>query len=161
MKIKKNTFLISAIVILVVASFFFLSGSNLKNNKFTGNAINNEEIQVVKLWVDGGQYVLEPSNLKKDVLVVLEADVSRMPGCSKSVIISEFNVRKNFNSKDNSVKFIPNKAGTFYIACSMNMYKGTFTVLESDGTKSNYAQPLAAPSGGSCGAGGGGCGCGG
>ena len=161
MKIKKNTFLISAIVILVVASFFFLSGSNLKNNKITGNAINNEEIQVVKLWVESGNYVLEPSNLKKDVPVVLEADVTKMPGCSKSIIISEFNVRKNFNSKDNSVKFIPNKAGTFYIACSMNMYKGTFTVLENDGSKSNYVQPLAAPSGGSCGAGGGGCGCGG
>ena len=92
--------------------------------------------------------------------VRLEADVSRMPGCSKGIISSELGIRKTFSSNDNTLEFNPTKAGTFYFACSMNMYKGTLTVLESDGSKSNYVQTPAS-SGMTCGAGGGGCGCGG
>ncbi|MFH0830206.1 MAG: cation transporter [Candidatus Aenigmatarchaeota archaeon] len=119
-------------------------------------------VQTVKLSVSGGNYVLEPSTFKKGVPVRLEADLSKMPGCSKSVVISAFNVNKYLAPGDNVIEFTPDKAGTFNIACSMNMYKGTFTVLEPDGTRSNYAQPSSS-SGGSCGGGsGGGCGgCGG
>lgn len=147
------------VIVLIVAGSFLLSGSVAENNN-RGDVINNGNLQVVKLSVNNGKYILEPSTVKKDVPVKLEADVVNMPGCSKSIIISAFNVRKSFNTGDNTIEFIPDKSGTFYITCSMNMYKGTFTVLESDGTNSNYVQAL--PSGGgSCGAGGGGCGCGG
>ena len=83
-----------------------------------------------------------------------------MPGCSKSVVISAFNIRKVLSSDDNVIEFTPDKAGTFNIACSMNMYKGTFTILQSDGTKSNYVEQASA-AGRTCGGGSGGCGCGG
>ncbi len=56
--------------------------------------------------------------------------------------------------------FIADKSGTFNIACSMNMYRGTFVVLESDGTKSDYVEEKSSASGG-CGMGGGCGGCGG
>jgi plastocyanin domain-containing protein len=75
-------------------------------------------------------------------------------------VISAFNVRKTFTTASNTIEFTPDKTGTFNIACSMNMYRGTFSVVDSSGTKSNYVEP--APSGGgSCGGSGGGCGCGG
>jgi plastocyanin domain-containing protein len=83
-----------------------------------------------------------------------------MPGCSKSVVISAFNVKKNLNANDNIIEFTPDKAGTFNIVCSMNMYKGTFTVLQADGAQSNYVEKTST-AGATCGAGGGGCGCGG
>jgi len=156
----KNIYFLGIIFIIIAITGFFLLSGSVKDNIVTTGNVNSENVQVVKLSVNNGQYVLAPSSVKKDTPVKLEADISKMPGCSKSVVISEFNVRKTFTSKDNSVEFTPNKAGTFYITCSMNMYKGTFNVLESDGTKSNYIQALAAPSGGSCGMGGG-CGCGG
>lgn len=154
---EKNIFLIGIVIILAVAGFFLLSGSN----NITNNVINVNEnnVQVVKLSVQNGQYILDPSTIKKDIPVRLEADVSNMPGCSKSIVISEFNVRKTFTSKDNSIEFIPNKAGTFYITCSMNMYRGTFNVLGSDGVKSNYVQTISSSASNSCGASGG-CGCG-
>ncbi len=114
-------------------------------------------MQVAKLSVSGGGYILEPSTFRKGVPVRLEADLSNMPGCSKSVVISAFNVNKYLTPGDSVIEFTPDKAGTFNIACSMNMYKGTFTILESDGTKASYVQPSPA-SGGSCGGGCGGCG---
>ena len=162
--------MIGLIVIGLVLSIFFLTfGSSLENNVSGAAVINNlgenanieaGNEQVVKIYVEGSQYIFEPPSVKKGIPVRLEADISRMPGCSRGIIGSELGIRKNFNSNDNTLVFTPNKAGTFYISCSMNMYKGTLTVLESDGSKANYVQqPLA--SGSSCGAGGGGCGCGG
>ena len=156
MRIKKNTLYATGTILLIVIGTIFLT---LNFSKVTSQVINNnQEVQVIKLSVKNGQYILGPSQIKKDIPARIEADVSQMPGCSKSIVIPTFGVSKTFSSKDNKVEFIPDKAGTFNIACSMNMYKGKFTVLESDGTKSNYIENT--PSGrNTCGAGGG-CGCG-
>src|SRR3989344_206800 len=160
-KMKKNTMFVSMIFVILLVAGFFLIGGNLSSG-VSGATIGtvSGDVQIVKMYVKGSQYVFEPSSVRKGTPVRLEADISKMPGCSKSVISSELNIKKNFNSVDNTFEFTPNKAGTFYIACSMNMYKGTLTVLESDGSKSNYVQTPTA-SGSSCGANGGGCGCGG
>lgn len=163
MKIQKNTlYLLGTVLIILIGAVFLFSNSGNAVSPLTGNVIgnNNGEVQTVKLSVVGSNYVLEPSEIKKGTPVRIEADMAKMPGCSKSVVISGFGVSKTLTSNDNVIEFTPDKAGTFNIACSMNMYKGTFTVLETDGTKADYVeQKLSA--GSSCGMGGGGCGCGG
>ena len=174
MEIEKSTLKISLIAIVLVISMSFLIFGNVIGNSVSGEVVSNTidqniggnsviesgDVQVVKIHVEGSQYIFEPSSVKKGIPVKLEADMSRMPGCSRGIIGSELGIRKNFNSNDNTLTFTPNKAGTFYIFCSMNMYKGTLIVLESDGSKSGYVQK-ALPSGSSCGSGGRGCGCGG
>lgn len=159
---KNTTALIGIIAIVVIAAIFIFanSGSATITEKNVGS---NTNVQTVKLSVQGGSYVMNPSSLKKGVPVRIEADMSNMPGCSRSVVISAFNIRKNFAANDNILEFTPDKAGTFNIACSMNMYRGTFTVLENDGTKPVYVeQPSSTQQGSTCGmANGGGCGCGG
>lgn len=156
-------------IIIVLAAVFLLSGSSANPTGPTGNAIAsngnsgnvNGNVQVVQLYVQNGQYIMTPSEFKVGVPVRIEGDISRMPGCSKSIVISAFNIRKTLSSSDNAIEFTPDKAGTFNIACSMNMYRGTFTVLQNDGSKSNYTDTAAPATGASCGASGGGCGCGG
>jgi plastocyanin domain-containing protein len=126
----KNIYLIGIIIVLLVGFgiFMFVKSGNANT---TGNLINsNGEVQVVKLSVENGKYVMNPSELKINIPVRIEADLSNLPGCSKSIVIASFNVRKSFTSSDNTVEFTPDKAGTFNIACSMNMYGGTFVVLE-------------------------------
>lgn len=137
-----------------------LTGSGGANT--TGNIINQKgQIQIIKLSVQGSNYVLSPSEVKVGIPVRIEADMSKMPGCSKSIVISAFNIRKTVTTTDNVIEFTPDKAGTFNIVCSMNMYRGTFTVLENDGSKSNVVE-AASTTGGTCGgSSGGGCGCGG
>lgn len=156
-KMKNTFFIIVTILMISLFGYFIFFQGNLATGK---NILSNGEVQIVKLSVENGKYILDPSEIKKGVPVRIEADISKMPGCSKSILIPSFNVQKNLNSKSNIIEFTPDKAGTFNIMCSMNMYRGTFTVLENDGTKSNYVEK-ASTSGGSCGAGGGGCGCGG
>jgi plastocyanin domain-containing protein len=156
---KKNTLYgLGILILVVVAGLMFLNPGSASIKPDNGNG----EIQVVKLSVANGNYVLEPSELRKDVKVRLEADISDLPGCSRSIVIPAFGTSKTYTSTSNFVEFTPDKAGTFNIACSMNMYRGTFTVLDETGKKSDYVeQKLSTASTGSCGDSGGGCGCGG
>lgn len=152
------------VIVIVAAGVFLNSSSGIRNNTYnalSGNTIiTSGDVQVVRMHVEGSKYIFEPSSVKKGTPVRLEADISRMPGCSKSVISSELGIRKTFNSGSNALEFTPNKAGSFYIACSMNMYKGTLTVLESDGSKSSYVQTADSAGSSSSMCGTGGCGCG-
>lgn len=163
-----NMFILAAIAGLIVIASLFVTYAGINP---TGKAIDltgssnsastlDSNVQVVKFHVEGSQYLLEPSVVRAGSTVRLVGDISRLPGCSRSISVSEFGVKKTFTSAGDYVEFTPNKAGKFYIACSMNMYKGIFEVVNSDGTKSNYMQ--SAPTGGmTCGAGGGCEGCGG
>jgi len=159
MIIKKNALYgIGTILIVIIGiAFLSLSSSKIINSQVISN---NQDVQIIKLSVKNGQYILEPSKVKKDALVRFVADINNMPGCSKSIRMPAFEISKTFTSNDNIFEFTPDKAGTFNIACSMNMYKGTLTVLESNGAKSNYVEQKSS-AGSTCGAGGGGCGCGG
>ena len=152
-------------IIIFLSIIIWKQGLPISNEgALTGNSIANYngDIQTAKMYVEGIEYKISPSTFKVGVPVRIEADIARMPGCSKSIQIPGMNIKKSLTSKDNVIEFTPTRAGTFYITCSMNMYRGTFTVLQEDGTKSDYAE--SAPAGGhTCGgAGGGGCGsCGG
>jgi plastocyanin domain-containing protein len=122
-----NKWIIVIAAILVVGfGIFMIAGAG--NSKTNGNTVNSGDIQIVKLSVKGGSYIMSPSELKVGVPVKIEADMSSIPGCSKSIVISSFNIRKTVTSTDNTIEFTPDKTGTFNIACSMNMYRGTFTV---------------------------------
>ncbi|MGV8086369.1 MAG: hypothetical protein ACP5N1_01935 [Candidatus Woesearchaeota archaeon] len=145
-KIIRNV-IIFALLILIVAIVFVIftfsnnvnnsvasinsTSNNLGGSNIINGTINNQntgEFQTVKLSVTGGTYVLTPSVLKKDIPVRMEADLNSLKGCSRDVVISAFNVRKYVKAGDNIITFTPTKTGIINIACSMNMYRGTFTV---------------------------------
>lgn len=158
---KKNILFMALIAIIVLGiGYFMFSGGSSPTGKIIDDS---KEVQIVKLSVENGKYILDPPEIKKGVPVRIEADMSKMPGCSKSIVIASFNIRKTLNSKDNTIEFTPDKAGTFNIACSMNMYRGTFVILEDNGLKPTYVEQNI-QGGSTCGmatGGSGGCGCGG
>lgn len=122
-------------------------------------------VQEISLSVQGANYMPNPIRVKKGVPVRLIADLNSVAGCSRSIVIPEFGIRKVVGAGDNIIEFTPDKSGTFDIACSMNMYRGKIIVEEADGSVAASAAPAnaAAPAAAAtCGAGGkGGCGCGG
>jgi plastocyanin domain-containing protein len=121
----KNTMMIAIVIILIIGFGIFL----IKDSGAAGNGLNSDgKVQIVKLSVVNGNYVMNPSQVKVGVPVRIEADIARMPGCSKSFVIPSFNVMKVFTSTDNTVEFTPDKTGVFNVMCSMNMYRGTLTV---------------------------------
>jgi plastocyanin domain-containing protein len=183
MEMKKLILILAAIIIgtivLVSARNIAQGGVNTLNtanqntglqntgSQSTGNvATVTNGVQNVRLSLDNnGDYLLQPSVLKKGVPVKMEVDLSSVTGCARSIVIPSFNVRKGVSTGNNIIEFTPDKTGEFTIHCSMNMYRGTFTVVDENGQKSDFvetqASPSAAGSGGTCGiSAGGGCGCG-
>jgi copper chaperone CopZ len=117
-------------------------------------------VQMVQLSVQGSNYYPNPIRVKRGIPVQLVADINDMPGCSKSIVIPEFGVKKIVSATDNVIEFTPDKSGTFNFSCSMNMYRGQIIVEEADGSVAAYTGSAPAPSGGTCGGSGGGCSCG-
>lgn len=129
--IKRSILWKAAVVILIIILGFFV----LKGNFFgslTGNVIGtaDKDVQNAKLYMQNYEYKVEPAVLKKGIPVRMTVEVDSLVGCAKGVVIKDFGIRKSVSKTDNIIEFTPNKAGTIDIACSMNMYHGTFTVVE-------------------------------
>ncbi|MFA6213922.1 MAG: cupredoxin domain-containing protein [Candidatus Micrarchaeia archaeon] len=117
-------------------------------------------VQEVGIYVEGGTYYPNPIRVKKGIPVRLVADMSRFPGCSRSIVIPDFGVKKVVGAGDNVIEFTPGKSGTFSFSCSMGMYRGTIVVEEADGSVAAFTGDAPKATAGSCGMGSG-CGCGG
>lgn len=142
----KNFLIAGAIIIVVVLvaiaarNIFAKSSSvnsattvgttNLGNNAGSGNANNPDAVQDVKLSLVNYAYSAEPKILKKGIPVRMTVDLNTVVGCARSVTIPELGVRKNVGPGDNVIEFTPGRAGTFTIACSMNMYFGKISVTD-------------------------------
>ncbi len=157
-------FALFVVAVLVLFNNFSKAGVSASSGEGIALEGNSAKVagdaQVAKMRVVNGNYIIEPSEFKVGTNVRIEADISQLPGCSKSIVVPAFNIRKTLTERDNVIDFVPNKAGTFNIACSMNMYRGSFTILQPDGSKSNYVEQQQT-GGHTCGAKGSGCGCGG
>lgn len=133
MEIKKKTLARTvAVIVLIlfgVISAYAISGGQ-KQDQITGNVAITGEYQSVTLKFENYEYVLEPSTLKKGIPVRMEVELDSVYGCMRDIVIKEFNVRKYVREGDNIIEFLPNKAGTIGIACSMNMGRGKFLVVE-------------------------------
>jgi plastocyanin domain-containing protein len=123
MKISK----MGLLVFLIVSTAVFTACST-NNTTGTSSTGDSQDAQVVQVSIVGGTYVFAPAVLKKDVPVKLVFDTKTVVGCARSIVIPSFGVRGYIDEKNNVMTFTPTQAGTFNIACSMNMYRGTFTV---------------------------------
>jgi len=124
-------------------------------------APTNSGVQEVTISVQGSTYYPNPIRVKKGIPVRITADIANMPGCSKSVVMPDFGIRKVVSASDNIIEFTPTQSGTFSFSCSMNMYRGTIIVEEADGTVAANTGSAPKAAVGSCGGSSGGCGCGG
>ncbi len=150
---KSVMYMFAAFVAILAFGIIASAHSSFAPKSFVSSS---GEVQDVKLRFENYQYVMEPSSLKAGVPVRIEVDLSSVYGCMRDIVIPQFNVRKYVGEGDNIVEFTPDRTGTFWIVCSMNMGRGQFSVAEAgssaSGSKaSDYIEP--APTGG--------CGCGG
>ena len=161
--------------IAIVLSVFFFGTIGVDVNAGTGDITSKAtgyererddrvqgEAQKVLLKFENYQYKLEPSELQKGVPVRMEVDLDSVYGCMRDIVIPSFGVDKYVREGNNIIEFTPTKSGTFNIQCSMNMGRGKFSVVKSDGSKSAYVEEAENPAAGAtCGSSGGGsCGCG-
>ena len=149
-KSTKYIIWIGAIIVIGLIVFFFTTGifgtantvssqiGNNANNNLAGSGNQNNqanpqatgEVQQMTLKVVRGNYVTDPTTIKKGIPVRMTVDMTTFVGCSQDIVIPAFNVRKYVTTADNIIEFTPTKSGVINMMCSMNMYRGTFTVID-------------------------------
>lgn len=119
-----------AFVFFAVANALFFS-EKPSAGRLTGNVPlpGSGDAQVVYLSVQGGNYVLSQSTVQANRPVRFVADPQKLPGCSRSIAIPQFGIRKVFSASDNTLEFTPTQKGPLTISCSMGMYKTTVNVV--------------------------------
>lgn len=84
-----------------------------------------EDLQVVRVTVEGSAYLFSPSSVRAGHPVRLVFDPAGLPGCSRDVTLPDFDIAKVIAPGNETIEFTPEDPGTIAVACSMNMYRGT------------------------------------
>jgi plastocyanin domain-containing protein len=88
------------------------------------------KVQTVKLSVDDKGYVVTPDSVVKGIPVRMEVDLKTVKGCARTVVIGAVNVKKTVKEGETTIEFTPTKSGKIEFACGMDMFHGTFTVVD-------------------------------
>jgi len=112
------------IFFVVVAGIIYFG---LANKNVTGNIVSsNDSIQKITLSMKGNYYP-NTITVKEGIPVEITLD-STVNGCYRSFNIPELGISKYSSSPTDTIKFTPNKKGTFGFRCSMGMGTGTIIV---------------------------------
>jgi len=118
---KKTMFWIISIATVIIIAYFLISGNSL-----TGNA-TSDNIQKITLSFKNNY---SPNTITveagKPVEITLDSSVR---GCFRSFNIRELGVSYKSSNPSDTIKFTPNKKGSFEFACGMRMGTGTINVV--------------------------------
>ncbi len=124
---KNMFYLVSIIVLVVVAGFFLLKdGASKETTDISANTLPGD---VQKVTLSTKNYNYYPNTIKvqegKPVSITLDSSVT---GCLRSFTIKELGVSKYVKTPSETIDFTPTKKGTFRFACTMGMGYGTIIV---------------------------------
>jgi plastocyanin domain-containing protein len=134
--VKKNNYVKYSLVAIAALLVVLVAVLALKGTP-QQNAVTSQDTsvpfatgKVVNVGVTGSTYTFSPSQVKKGEKVSLVFDMSQVRGCARSIVIQDFGIRKILSEENKIIEFTPQSAGTVRVACSMNMYRGSFEVVE-------------------------------
>ena len=128
---NKNYFLkimILAVIglgVFILVKSFGLSASNASTDKESVA----KDVQVIQMVENGSGYTPNNFVIKKDVPVRLEIDAQQPYSCASTIVIPQLGIRKQLEAGKNIIEFTPAEVGTIKFSCSMNMYRGSFSVI--------------------------------
>lgn len=129
--------LIAVLVVIVLIGFavkvtvFGKQTASTNNNNDNGifrTRGGSGEIQEVTLSWKGSNYDPQIIRVNAGAPIRITADLEKITGCFRSLVIPDLGVRKYFKEGDNTLTFTPQKKGTFGFSCSMGMGRGTIIV---------------------------------
>lgn len=133
MMMKKNFFerygaYVFLAVILVAVAAIVIAKNSTGNSPLPAPDITggDAEVQVVNLGTSGFSYTPNPIIVQAGRPVKLVN--SGLQGCSVYVVQQQLGINANFANNEEYI-FTPKIKGTFTMACTMGMYKGTIQVI--------------------------------
>ena len=89
------------------------------------DAATEQDVQIVQVTVQESAYVFSPASVQADRSVRLVFDANGLPGCSKSVTLPDYDIKKTMVEGDATIEFTPSGEGPITVECSMKMFTGT------------------------------------
>lgn len=91
-------------------------------------------VQIVTSTLSSGQYPNITVQSGIPVKWIINAPEGSINGCNYKMYIQEYGVEHTFQTGENILEFMPDKAGTFQYSCWMGMIHGTISVADKSGT---------------------------
>ena len=92
------------------------------------NSATAPDVQIVQVTVQGNAYVFSPASVQAAKSVQLVFDPNGLPGCSRTVMLPDYDITKTIVEGDATIEFTPSGEGPITVQCSMNMFTGTLVV---------------------------------
>ncbi len=122
----KTIFIVIILSTLLIAGFFLFNNKSINGNIINDNSKNTEDIQKITLGFKGNYY---PNTIKVKQGIPVEITLdSSVKGCYRSFNIRSLGVSKSSSSPSDTIKFTPDKKGSFEFVCGMRMAYGTIIV---------------------------------
>jgi len=106
------------------------SSSSNVNSNVDPNVREENGVQVVYMKETGRGYEPNSFTIKKGAPVKWIINAQEPYSCAASLVLSQYNIRKNLVLGENIIEFTPNQVGRVRFSCSMGMYVGAFNVIE-------------------------------
>lgn len=68
----------------------------------------------------------------KKVKLIINVPKKYLTGCNNVIMINEFNIKKKLNVGENIIEFTPDKVGTYYMNCWMNIITNNIKVIDNE-----------------------------
>lgn len=131
----RTFFMVAGLAVIILGVFNISNASRLiswpTRETSTKEVQANGEYQEVRMTQGNAGYT--PSQFTVELgrpvrwIVTSESQFS----CASSLIMPEYSISKALKSGENIIEFTPTKVGKISFSCSMGMYRGDFTVVES------------------------------
>ncbi len=125
----KSFIYFSIIFLVAVGIIYFIANSGNSTGDIVNNAgnYNGGDIQKINIGFQGGNYYPDTIKVKEGIPVEVILDNS-VRGCFRSFNIKELGVSGYSSDSSQTIKFTPDKKGSFEFACGMRMGRGTIIV---------------------------------
>lgn len=167
----RRFFMATGLLVILLGSYNIVNASRLISfgPAAQGTVVSDLEPQVVTMTQSDSGYSPNSFTVEKGRPVKWVITSTNPYTCASSLVMRKYGIIKNLQKGQNVIEFTPTEVGTIPFSCSMGMYRGIFTVVDSNNSDGRAAAGqnvgaavAAAGTGGGCSAGGGGCGgCGG
>jgi len=137
-KISRGVIYIGVIISLLAIGSVFMNSYSVDTGGTTifqqtiqqpAQAAPSGGVQEITIKMEPIAYSPNYIVLKKDVPVKMTFQADKNAGCTRSIVMPAFNIRKTVAQGGTAtVEFTPTKTGTFPFSCSMNMARGTIVV---------------------------------
>lgn len=125
---KNTTLLVLAVLVIASIGFFIFRGGETPS---TGAAIDDGDksapAQTVTLSLKNGNYYPQSIHVKAGAPAAITLDKS-VTGCYRSLVIRGLGVSAYSKSPAETIRFTPEKPGTYRFSCIMGMGYGTLVV---------------------------------